>query len=108
MLGSDVRIVHIKILSETELTLMAYSIRGVFDKKNVVNDLPFLSTGESFCHKYSEWVASPKASYVVASDHLFSSKKASIERLDIEEKLRSNGCTPTPSMTMYRVCNGDD
>jgi len=95
-LGADVQVAQKDILRDSgkTLKLTAYSIRDVFDKKNAVKDLPFLSTGESFRSKCTEWVASPKESYVVTSNHLFSNKRASQERLDVEEKLRSNGCTP--------------
>ena len=96
MLGSEVRVAYKNILRENGKTLhlTSYSIRDVFDKKSDEKNLPFLSTGKSYRDKCSKWVASPKASYIVTSNHLFSTKKANKNRLDLEQKLRESGCSP--------------
>ena len=50
MLGSEVRVVHKNITRDNGriLKLVVWSLRDVFDKKNEVKQLSFLSTGKYF------------------------------------------------------------
>ena len=97
MLGTDVSVAHKDIPRQSGTRtkkLTAVVVRDVFDKKNKCKELPFLATGESVRSRVTEFVADPKKSYIVTSNHLFSDKRASADRLAVEQKLKSNGCTP--------------
>jgi len=95
MLGTEVRAAHKDVPTGVggAKKLTALTVRDVFDKKNHCKDLPFLATGSSVRDKLNKFVAVRKASYVVTTEHLFSSDtKASTHRLEVEEKLKANGC----------------
>eukprot|EP00984_Skeletonema_dohrnii_P027846 scaffold17539_cov76-Skeletonema_dohrnii-CCMP3373.AAC.1 len=102
MLGSSVRIATKDVVNEDgkKVSLSAFAIHDIYDKKTETKHLNFLATGTSTRKFHHVWVASDK-NVTVTSNHLFSDKKPCPLRQRVEQKLRANGIIP---QTIHQRC----